>query len=345
MKAKMLPGKPYPLGATWGGEDVNFAIYSEKAEKVEVCLFDALNSKSQRECIPLGQVTGHVWHGCLPGIGPGQLYGYRVHGPYKPEEGLRFNPAKLLIDPYAKAICGYLNWEAPVFGYQVGNERTDILCDDRDDAWGKPKCVVIDSSFDWEGDYHPQTPWNDTIIYEVHVKGFTARHSGIPLDKRGTYAGLVSEPVIEFIKSLGITAVELLPVHDFLNEKFLVEKRLKNFWGYNTTNFFAPTALYSNSGDTGGQVTEFKQMVKTFHRAGIEVILDVVYNHTSEGNHLGPTLSYRGIDNPTYYLLGVNDKHHYKDYTGTGNSPERASSTGASAYYGQPSILDPRNAR
>ena len=321
MKAKMLPGKPYPLGATWGGEDVNFAIYSEKAEKVEVCLFDALNSKSQRECIPLGQVTGHVWHGCLPGIGPGQLYGYRVHGPYKPEDGLRFNPSKLLIDPYAKAICGYVNWEAPVFGYQVGNEGVDISRDDRDDAWGKPKCVVIDSSFNWEGDYHPQTPWNDTIIYEVHVKGFTSRHPGIPLDKRGTYAGLVSEPAIEFIKSLGITAVELLPVHDFLNEKFLVEKRLKNFWGYNTTNFFAPTALYSNSGDTGGQVTEFKQMVKVLHRAGIEVILDVVYNHTSEGNHLGPTLSYRGIDNTTYYLLGVNDKHRYKDYTGTGNSP------------------------
>jgi isoamylase len=321
MLTKMLPGKPYPLGVTWDGEGVNFAVFSENAEKVEVCLFDAPNSKSQRGCIPLGQVTGHVWHGYLPGTGPGQLYGYRVHGPYKPEDGLRFNPAKLLIDPYAKAICGRVNWEAPVFGYQIGNKDVDVSRDDRDDAWGKPKCVVIDPSFNWEGDRPPRTPWNDTIIYEVHVKGFTARHPGIPLEKRSTYAGLVSEPVTEYLKSLGITAVELLPVHEFLDEKYLVDKGLSNYWGYNTTNFFAPTALYSSSGDTGGQVTEFKQMVKTFHKVGIEVILDVVYNHTSEGNQLGPTLSYRGIDNPTYYLLVENVKRHYKDYTGTGNSP------------------------
>jgi isoamylase len=321
MQTKMIPGKPYPLGATWDGEGVNFAIYSETAEKVELCLFYDRNSESQRECITLGEVTGHVWHIYLPGIGPGQLYGYRAHGPYKPEEGLRFNPAKLLIDPYAKAICGRVNWEAPVFGYQVGNKDADVSRDDRDDAWGKPKCVVIDPSFDWEGDQLPHIPWNDTIIYEVQVKGFTARHPGVPMEKRGTYAGLVSEPAIEYIKSLGITSVELLPVHDFLDDKYLVDRGLRNYWGYNTTNFFSPTALYSSSRDTGGQVIEFKQMVKGLHREGIEVILDVVYNHTSEGNELGPTLSFRGIDNPTYYRLVEGDKRHYMDYTGTGNSP------------------------
>jgi isoamylase len=321
MQAKKIPGKPYPLGATWDGEGVNFAIYTETAEKVEVCLFDSLDSKSQRECISLGEVTGHVWHIYLRGIGPGQLYGYRVHGPYKPEEGLRFNPAKLLIDPYAKAICGRVNWEAPVFGYQLGNKDAELSLDDRDDAWGMPKCVVIDPSFDWEGDHSPQIPWHDTLIYEVHVKGFTARHPGVPVEKRGTYAGLVSQPALEYLKSLGITSVELLPVHEFLDDRYLLDRGLRNYWGYNTSNFFSPTALYSSSGDTGGQVIEFKQMVKALHREGIEVILDVVYNHTSEGNQLGPTLSFRGIDNPTYYRLVEGDKAHYTDYTGTGNSP------------------------
>jgi isoamylase len=321
VEKRKIPGKPYPLGATWDGKGVNFAIYSETAEKVELCLFDDRNSRSHRECIALGEVTGRVWHTYLPGIGPCQLYGYRVYGPYKPEEGLRFNPAKLLIDPYAKAICGSVNWKAPVFGYQIESKDGDLSRDDGDDAWGKPKCVVIDPSFDWEGDRRPRIAWNDSIIYEVHVKGFTARHPGVPADKRGTYAGLVSEPAMEYVKSLGITAVELLPVHDFLDDKHLVDRGLRNYWGYNTTNFFSPTSIYSSSGgDTCGQVNEFKQMVKALHREGIEVILDVVYNHTSEGNELGPTVSFRGIDNPTYYRLVEGDKRHYTDYTGTGNS-------------------------
>jgi isoamylase len=317
---KILPGKPYPLGPTWDGEGVNFAIYSETAEKVELCLFDDRNSKSHRECIALGEVTGHVWHAYLPTVGPGQLYGYRIHGPYKPEEGLRSNPAKLLIDPYAKAICGSVNWKAPVFGYQPGSKAADLSRDDSDDAWGKPKCIVIDPSFDWEGEHPPNIAWNDSIICEVHVKGFTARHSEVPREKRGTYAGFVSEPALEYIKSLGITAVELMPVHDFLDDKRLVDMGLRNYWGYNTTNFFSPTAVYSSSGDACGQVNEFKQMVKALHREGIEVLLDVVYNHTSEGNELGPTLSFRGIDNPTYYRLVEEDKRRYTDYTGTGNS-------------------------
>jgi isoamylase len=320
VEKRRIPGKPYPLGATWDGKGVNFAIYSETAEKVELCLFDNRNSKSHSQCVNLGEATGHVWHIYVPDIGPGQLYGYRIDGPYKPKEGLRSNPAKLLIDPYAKAICGSVNWKAPVFGYQVGSKDSDLSRDDRDDAWGKPKCIVIDPSFDWEGDRPPRTAWNDSIIYEVHVKGFTARHPGVPAQKRGTYAGLVSEPAIDYLKGLGITAVELLPVHDFLDDKRLVDRGLRNYWAYNTTNFFSPTSVYSSSGDTCGQVNEFKQMVKALHREGIEVVMDVVYNHTSEGNELGPTLSFRGIDNPTYYRLDEADKRHYTDYTGTGNS-------------------------
>ncbi len=321
MTVKILPGKPYPLGATWDGEGVNFAIYSENAEKVELCLFDEADSKTERERVAFREVTGHVWHAYLPDIKPGQLYGYRIHGTYEPKEGLRFNPAKLLIDPYAIAICGKVNWDAPVFSYQIGHADADLSFDDQDDAWGMPKCVVIDPSFNWEGDRSPRTPWHKTIIYEVHVKGITARHPDVPQEQRGTYTGLASPPVLEYLKSLGITAVELLPIHDFLDDKHLVEHGLRNYWGYNTTNFFAPTALYSSSGDTGGQVTEFKEMVKALHKAGIEVILDVVYNHTPEGNELGPTLSFRGIDNPTYYRLVEDDKRRYMDYTGTGNSP------------------------
>jgi isoamylase len=320
VETRKIPGKPYPLGATWDRKGVNFAIYSETAERVELCLFDDASSRSQRECVTLAEVTGHVWHIYLPGLGPGQVYGYRIHGPYKPEEGLRFNPAKLLIDPYAKAICGRVDWQAPVFGYQIGNNDIGLSRDDRDDAWGKPKCVVIDPSFDWEGDRPPRRAWNDSIIYEVHVKGFTERHPRVPVEQRGTYAGLVSEPAIEYIRSLGITAVELLPVHDFLDDKRLVDVGLRNYWGYNTTNFFSPTSVYSSSRETCGQVNEFKDMVKALHREEIEVILDVVYNHTSEGNELGPTLSFRGIDNPTYYRLAEGDKRHYSDYTGTGNS-------------------------
>ena len=318
---KILPGKPYPLGATWDGEGVNFAIYSENAEKVVLCLFHKADSKTEEERVVFREVTGHVWHAYLSDIKPGQLYGYRIHGAYEPKEGLRFNPAKLLIDPYAIAICGKVNWDAPVFSYQIGHADADLSFDDQDDAWGMPKCVIIDPFFEWEGDRSPRTPWHKTIIYEVHVKGISARHPEVPQEQRGTYTGLASPPVLGYLKSLGITAVELLPIHDFLDDKHLVEYGLRNYWGYNTTNFFAPTALYSSSGDSGGQVTEFKEMVKALHKAGIEVILDVVYNHTSEGNELGPTLSFRGIDNPTYYRLVQDNKRCYMDYTGTGNSP------------------------
>jgi len=304
----------------WDGQGVNFALYSEAATKVELCLFDDKTASMERERIALPEVTGHVWHAYLPEIKPGQLYGYRVHGPYQPEAGLRFNPAKLLIDPYAKAIAGSVNWEAPVFGYQFGHNDADLSRSDDDDAWGVPKCVVIDPSFDWAGDQLPRIPWHKTIIYELHVKGFTARHPNLTPEQRGMYAGLSSPPMLEYLKNLGITAVELLPVHDFLDRKHLIERGLSNYWGYDTTNFFSPTARYSSSGDMGGQVTEFKSMVKELHRAGIEVILDVVYNHTSEGNQLGPTLSFRGIDNPTYYRLVADQARYYIDYTGTGNS-------------------------
>ncbi len=317
---RILPGKPYPLGAIWDGQGTNFAVFSENAEKVELCLFDQPSSPTENERIPVNEVTGHVWHCYLPGIGPGQVYGYRIYGAYKPQNGQRFNPNKLLIDPYARAICGKVDWRAPVFGYHPGHKKADLSRDDQDDAWGMPRCVVVDPYFDWEGDNYPLTPWNKTVIYEVHVKGFTARHPSIPDDKKGTYAGLAAEPAIEYLKGLGVTAVELLPVHEFLDDKHLVEKGLMNYWGYNTSNFFSPTAIYSGSGDTGGQVIEFKQMVKALHRAGIEVILDVVYNHTSEGSELGPTLSFRGIDNQAYYRLVDENKRFYVDYTGTGNS-------------------------
>jgi isoamylase len=320
MPRKILPGQPYPLGATWDGEGVNFALYSENATKVELCLFEDLSAKKEKESIPLYEITAHVWHAYLPGIQPGQLYGYRVHGPYEPENGLRFNHHKLLIDPYAKAIAGEVNWKTHVFGYAFDSENKDLSFDEEDSAAGMPKCVVIDPSFDWGNDRHPGTPWHRTVIYEAHVKGATKRHPGIPEAIRGTYAGFASEPFINHLKELGITAVELLPVHDFLNDKILVDKGLSNYWGYNTTNFFSPTSRYSSSGFRGEQVREFKEMVKTLHRHGIEVILDVVYNHTSEGNELGPTLSFRGIDNPVYYHLVKGDLRYYMDYTGTGNS-------------------------
>jgi isoamylase len=318
MASRVLPGIPSPLGATWDGNGVNFALYSEAATGVELCLFD--DSGRQRESVPFTEITGHVWHAYLPDVRPGQLYGYRVHGPYEPAAGQRFNPAKLLIDPYAKAIAGKLNWQAPVFGYQRGNKDSDLSRDDNDDAWGMPKCVVVDPSFDWQGDAPPAIPWHKTVIYETHVKGLTIRHPELEAKVRGSYAGLASPPIVDYLKNLGITAVELMPVHDFLGTKSLIDRGLSNYWGYNTTNFFSPSAKYSSSGDRGGQVKEFKTMVKMLHSAGIEVILDVVYNHTSEGDELGPTLSFRGIDNLTYYRLEPGRERHYVDYTGTGNS-------------------------
>ena len=298
---------------------VNFALYSESAEQVQLCLFEQRDS-AESETIGLRERTAHVWHCYLPNIQPGQLYGYRVHGPYDPNQGLRFNPSKLLIDPYATAITGQVDWSQPIFPYKLGGPQEDYEMEDSDDAAGMPKCVVKSPYFDWEQDRPPKIPLSDSIIYEVHVKGFTHCHPDVPAELRGTYAGVASKAAITYLKKLGITAVELMPIHEILDDKHLVDKGLRNYWGYNTTNFFAPDARYASSGDTGQQVAEFKSMVKALHREGIEVILDVVYNHTSEGNHMGPMLSFRGVDNPTYYRLVPDNQRYYMDYTGTGNS-------------------------
>jgi isoamylase len=317
---KVLPGRPFPLGATYDGRGINFSIYSERATEVELCLFDDTDARAESERLRLREVTGHVWHGYVAGLKPGQLYGYRVLGPYRPDEGLRFNPFKLLIDPNAKAIAGKVDWNAPAFAYKLGDPEEDLELDEEDDGWGVPKGVVVGTHFDWGDDRPPAIPWHRSIIYEVHVKGFTMTHPNVPPKQRGTYAGLASDAAIDHLKQLGVTAVELLPVHDFLDDKRLVDMGLRNYWGYNTINFFAPDARYSSAGDLGGQVVEFKRMVKALHAADIEVILDVVYNHTAEGNHLGPTLSFKGIDNPAYYRLMPDDPRFYMDYTGTGNS-------------------------
>ena len=319
MSRTVLPGRSFPLGATWDGSGVNFAIYSEAAERVELCLFAAYDD-GEPEIVALTEVTAFVWHAYLPAIPAGQLYGYRVHGPYEPERGLRCNPAKLLIDPYAIAVCGAVDWNAAIFPYEIGNEAEDRAIDTTDDAWGMPKSIVGNPYFDWEGDRAPNTPLSDSIIYEVHVKGFTQRNTDVAAEVRGTYLGVAAPASIKHLKKLGITAVELLPIHEFLDDKGLVDKGLRNYWGYNTTNYFSPTARYASSGDKGGQIAEFKQMVKILHREGIEVILDVVYNHSSEGNHMGPMLSFKGIDNPTYYRLVADDERFYMDYTGTGNT-------------------------
>ncbi|MBW3630851.1 MAG: glycogen debranching protein GlgX [Gemmatimonadetes bacterium] len=318
MSRKILPGSMSPQGATFDGEGTNFAIYSEHATRVELCLFNRGDPSVEKERIILPEMNAHVWHGYLPGVKPGQLYGYRVHGPYEPTRGARFNPNKLLIDPYARALRGVVDWKAPVFGYKLGEDDTTF--DDRDSSWGVPKGVVIDPSFDWEGDRAPAVRWKDTIIYETHVKGLTMKHPGVPEKLRGTYAGLASEAAIAQLLDLGVTAVELLPIHSFLDDNYLLEKGLRNYWGYNTINFFAPDARYASAGDDGGQVAEFKEMVTQLHAAGLEVILDVVYNHTAEGNQLGPTLSLKGIDNKRYYRVVEEQPRYYMDYTGTGNS-------------------------
>ena len=315
----VLPGKPYPQGATWDGTGVNFSIYSEGASSVELCLFDNANSEAC-ERYEVRESTGHVWHCYLPGVKLGQLYGYRVHGPYEPEKGLRFNPAKLAIDPYAGAIAGQVDWSAPVFSYGLGNSGGDLAIDSADDARGVPKSVVTTSHFDWENDRPPLTALHDSILYELHVKGFTASHPDVPESLRGTYAGVAYPVMVDYLKKLGVTAVELMPVHAFLDDKRLLENGLRNYWGYNSITFFAPDARYSSSGDHGEQIGEFKNMVKALHRAGIEVILDVVYNHTAEGNELGPTLSLKAVDNTTYYRLVTDQPRYYMDYTGTGNT-------------------------
>jgi isoamylase len=319
-RIKVWPGQPYPLGATWDGAGVNFALFSENATRVELCLFDAKDSTKEAARITLREQTDQVWHAYLPEVRPGQLYGYRVHGPYEPARGHRFNPHKLLLDPYAKAVASTVNWSDEVFGYTIGDGRLDLSLDERDSAAFVPKCVVVDPAFSWGDDEHPRTPWHRTLIYEMHVKGFTRLHPQVPEETRGTYAGMTHPAVIDYLLSLGVTAVELLPVHQFVSGKHLTEKGLTNYWGYNSMGFFAPDVRYSSSGNLGQQVAEFKTMVKTLHREGIEVILDVVYNHTGEGNQMGPTLSFRGIDNAAYYRLVADDPRYYMDYTGTGNT-------------------------
>lgn len=318
MKIKTYPGKPYPLGATWDGEGVNFALYAENATAVDLCLFNSTKSGESAR-VPLREISHHVWHIYIPGLDPEQLYGYRVYGPYEPQNGHRFNPNKLLIDPYARAIAGEVRWHDALFGYELDHPDEDLSFSDEDSAPYVPKSVVVDQSFDWGEDRHPHTPYHKSIIYEAHVKGFTKLHPDIPEDIRGTYAGLAHPVVIKYLQKLGITAIELMPVHHFLTDRHLTERGLANYWGYNTLGFFAPDSRYSSSGNRGEQVYEFKQMVKEMHKAGIEVILDVVYNHTGEGSHMGPTLSFRGIDNSAYYRL-TEDRRYYMDYTGTGNS-------------------------
>jgi glycogen operon protein len=314
-KSVVWPGEPYPLGATWDGEGINFALFSENAEKVELCLFDP-TGKREVERIEIREHTNQIWHCYLPYGRLGQLYGYRVYGPYVPANGHRFNPNKLLLDPYAKATVGPLDWSYPHFGYRLGTEEEDLAYDERDNAAGMPKCRVVDTAFTWGDDRPPRIPWHETIIYETHVKGFTKRHPGIPQALRGTYAGLASAPAIDHLKRLGVTAVELMPVHLFVDDKHLVDRGLRNYWGYNSIGFFAPDMRYAAT----GSINEFKTMVKRLHSAGLEVILDVVYNHTAEGNHLGPTLSFRGIDNAAYYRLVSDNRRYYMDFTGTGNT-------------------------
>jgi isoamylase len=317
-RMRTRPGRPYPLGAAWDGAGVNFALFSEHGTGVELCLFDETGRRETAR-VPLSEYTDQVWHIYLPEARPGLKYGYRVHGPWEPEAGHRFNPAKLLLDPYARAIDREVAWGDEVFGYTIGAPDADLARDDRDSAPRMPKGIVVDTAFTWGGDAPPRIPWRDTVIYEVHVKGFTARHPDIPRPLRGTYAGLASPPAVEYLRRLGATAVELMPVHEFVIDKHLSDRGLTNYWGYNSIGFFAPEGSYAAAGRHGAQVGEFKTMVKTLHEAGIEVILDVVYNHTAEGNHLGPTLAFRGIDNAAYYRLAGAGRY-YMDYTGCGNT-------------------------
>jgi isoamylase len=316
-------GRPYPLGATWDGRGVNFALHSGAAQAVTLCLFDA-DGGNERQ-VPLTQRGHRVWYGYVPDLAPGALYGYRVAGPYEPGHGLRCNPHKLLVDPYAQAIHGAPRWGPALYGYVLGDEAEDLSCSTEDGAAQAPKSVVVDPAFDWAGVAPPRTPWNRTVFYEVHVKGFTQRHPGVPPELRGTYAGLAHPAAIGHLQRLGVTAVELLPVHAFVDDHRLSDLGLRNYWGYNTLGFFAPEARYAADRSTGGAVREFKQMVKTLHEHGIEVILDVVYNHTAEGNHLGPTLSFKGIDHAAYYRLSPEDRRYNVDYTGTGNTLDTTS--------------------
>ncbi|HXW39334.1 MAG TPA: glycogen debranching protein GlgX [Acidimicrobiales bacterium] len=316
---RVWPGSPHPLGATWDGGGVNFALFSEHATSVELSLFEEPHSGEPTATVVMPESTDRVWHAYLPDLQPGALYGYRVDGPHQPELGHRFNRNKLLIDPYAKAVTGPIQWADELFGYSIGDPAGDLSFDPRDSAARMPKGQVIDPAFTWGDDRPPQTPWNRTVIYEGHVRGMTMRHPGVPEHLRGTYLGLASDAVIDHLLHLGVTAVELMPVHQFVADRLLVDRGLTNYWGYNSIGFLAPHVGYATGG-LGQQVSEFKSMVRVLHRAGLEVILDVVFNHTGEGNHLGPTLSLRGIDNAVYYRLVPDDPRHYLDFTGTGNS-------------------------
>jgi isoamylase len=317
---QLSPGSPFPLGAMWDGQGTNFSLFSEHAVRVELCLYDEVGDEERLE---VRERTALNWHGYLAGVGPGQRYAYRLHGPWAPEQGHRFNPNKLLLDPYAKAIEGAIDFgAASTLPYVPGGKDADLELDPADDARAIPKCVVVDESFDWEDDeeVRPRTPWHEAVIYEVHTKGFTVRHPSVRDDLRGTYGGLASTEALEHLQSLGVTSVELLPIHHIADESFLHDKGLTNYWGYSTIGYLAPHALYSATGRRGEQVREFKGVVKALHRAGIEVILDVVYNHTAEGNHLGPMLAFKGIDNASYYRLMPDEPRYYMDFTGTGNS-------------------------
>jgi isoamylase len=317
LKTRIHEGNPYPRGGTWDGKGTNFAVFSANATKVEVCIFDKTGAQ-ELDRIELPEYTDQIWHGYLADVRPNTVYGYRVHGPYAPDAGHRFNPNKLLLDPYACAHLGELKWNPAVYGYKM-ESGDDTTFDERDSAPFMPKCIVVDPGFDWKGQpLHRQVPWDNTIIYETHVKGFTKLHPGVPERLRGTYAGLGSKKAVEYIKSLGVTSVELLPIHTFINDSYLLEKGLTNYWGYNSIGFFAPDPRYAF--DRGGSLLEFKEMVSNFHDAGLEVILDVVYNHTAEGNQLGPTLSFKGIDNASYYRLLPDKKRLYINDTGTGNT-------------------------
>jgi glycogen operon protein len=320
MEQKIYPGKPYPLGATWDGEGVNFALYADNATGVELCLYENKDDKIESQKIQVQERSHQVWHVYLPGIKPGQLYGYRVDGPYEPHNGHRFNKNKLLIDPYAKSIAGVIEWDNSLYGYEIGNENEDLSFSETDSGPFMPKSVVIDQNFDWGDDKPLGIPYHQSIIYEAHVKGFTQLCEEIPEEMRGKYCGIAHEATIKYLKNLGVTAIELMPVHQFVNDRGLAEKGLNNYWGYNSIGFFAPDVRYAGKGILGEQVQEFKEMVKELHKAGIEVILDVVYNHTGEGNQLGPTLSLKGVDNASYYRLTNDDKRYYMDYTGTGNT-------------------------
>ncbi len=316
---RLWQGHPYPLGATWDGEGTNFALFSEHAEKLELCLYENGAPDKEVARLHVRERTDHVFHAYLPDAKPGMLYGFRVHGPWQPEQGHRFNANKLLLDPYAKAITGGFKWQDEMFGYRIGGDE-DLEMDERDNAALMPRCVVIDDAFDWSGDRRINRPMSETVIYEAHVKGFSKLWSVLPEELRGTYTGLGSQQAIDYFRKLSITAVEVLPIHHFVDDQFLEARGLTNYWGYSTIGYFAPDSRYAASGKTGGQVTEFKQMVKNLHAAGIEVIMDVVYNHTAEGNHLGPTLSFKGIDNVSYYRQVADSPRHYMDYTGTGNT-------------------------